>query len=66
MTAVWMVPHCALTAHAFDRAELATLPQVSALRWCGTWPVAELEENELAERCRLCQRAVDELERSSP
>lgn len=64
---LWMVPPNSHVPHAFRRADLeAGAQELTALRHCGTWPVGELREDEFTERCRPCQLAVTELERTSP
>jgi len=45
--------------HAFAEVDLeAGFEEVEPLRSCGRWAVADLEPDDLAERCRACVRAV--------
>ena len=60
----WMRPLGEDTAHAILRAELrAELATVQALGFCDRWPVAELVHDKRAERCAVCVRAVERMER---
>jgi hypothetical protein len=61
-TVAWLVPPDSHIAHAFRPAELKRFHEVSALRHCGTWPVAELREDDHAPWCAPCQRAARSLE----
>jgi hypothetical protein len=57
----WMLPPGSNIAHAFRVAELSSgASEITAIRFCGTWPVVYLIENEFTERCRVCQRAITE------
>lgn len=59
---VWLVPPGSRLAHAFRPDEVTTFHDVSALRHGGTWPVAELREDDHAPRCAPCVRAARSLE----
>ncbi len=59
---VWLVPPGSPRAHAFRPAEVKRFGEVATLRHCGTWPVAELRENEHVPRCAQCERAARSLE----
>jgi hypothetical protein len=59
---VWLVPPDAHLAHAFRPADLKNFHEVSPLGHCGTWPVAELREDEHVTRCAPCERAARTLE----
>lgn len=64
ITTVWLVPPDSQIAHAFRQVDLKKLDEVTAVRHCGTWSVAELHVNEHAERCWPCRRAVELSEKS--
>jgi hypothetical protein len=56
----WMVPPGSRIAHAFRAAELRAGPtEVTAVRFCGTWPITRLTETAFAERCRACEHAIE-------
>jgi len=57
-TVAWLVPPDSRFAHAFRPADLKHLHEVTALRHCGTWPVAELREDDHVPRCAPCERAL--------
>lgn len=59
---VWLVPPDSRFAHAFRPAEVKRFREVSAVRHCGTWPVAELWEDDHVPRCAPCERAARSLE----
>ena len=58
---VWLVPPGSPRAHAFRLAEVKRFGEVTALRHSGTWPVAELREDDHAPRCAPCERAARSL-----
>ena len=54
---VWLVPPGSPLEHAFRPAELKNRHEITALRQCGTWPVAALREDDHMPRCAPCERA---------
>ena len=59
---VWLMPPDSQFVHAFRPAEVKRFREVSPLRHCGTWPVAELREDDHAPLCAPCERAARSLE----
>lgn len=66
MTTVWLVPPDSRIAHAFRQVDVKKLDEVTAVRHCGTWPIAELHVDLDAERCWPCRRALERLGEKSP
>jgi hypothetical protein len=47
-------------AHGFAEIDLSVgFERIEPVAACGRFRVADLQEDELAERCRACQRVVD-------
>lgn len=60
----WMRPNHGTVPHAFgvDRLEQSTPILWPVVVACGPFERATLVEDSQSERCRLCQRAVDEVD----
>lgn len=59
MNLMWMRRDRSRITHAFAERDLSRFETVEPLGpGCGWFPVVDLQEDELAERCVVCERAV--------